>query len=114
MKFKYSKFPGTPTEPFPDRKYALRPVLSITVKKDRKSIIYQAIIDSGADHNIFHAQIGEALGLNIRTGKKLSFWGTGGQQQIAYFHEVVIEVGAGTSSVIAASLMILMFCLMGS
>jgi hypothetical protein len=93
MKFEYSKFPGIPTEPFPDRRYALRPVLPITVKKNGKDLKYHAIVDSGADHNIFHAQIGEFLGIDIKTGKKLNFWGTGGQQQVAYFHDVVIEIG---------------------
>ena len=64
MKFEYLKFPGNPTEPFPNRKFALRPVLPITVKSGGKAIKYGALIDSGADHNVFHAEIGEALGID--------------------------------------------------
>jgi hypothetical protein len=93
MKFRYLKFPAVPTEPFPERRYALRPVLPICVKNGSKSICYYAIVDSGADHSVFHAEIGEALGLEIESGKKLIFWGTSGQEQIAYFHDIIIEIG---------------------
>jgi len=51
------------------------------------------LIDSGADYCIFHAEIGEQIGLLIESGKRLSFFGTGGQEQTAFFHEIKLEVG---------------------
>jgi len=93
MKFDYLKFPAEPTEAFPDRKNALRPVLPIVVKNNDKKLNYLVLIDSGADHNIFHAEIGEELGIDIKKGKKLNFWGTSGEKQVAYYHHILIEVG---------------------
>jgi len=54
---------------------------------------YHTIIDSGADLCIFHAQIGEVIGLTIESGKLLKFTGISGQQLTAYFHDLEIEVG---------------------
>jgi len=93
MKFSYLKFPAQPTEAFPDRKWALRPVLPVTLKNEDKKITIQALIDSGADHNIFNAEIGEILGIDVKSGKKLYFWGTSGQKQLAYYHDIGIEIG---------------------
>src|SRR3990167_6974898 len=52
MKFSYLKFPAQPTEAFPDRKWASRPVLPVTLKNEDKKITIQALIDSGYYHNI--------------------------------------------------------------
>lgn len=93
MKFDYLKFPAEPTEAFPERRNALRPVLPIVVKNKDKKLNYLVLIDSGADHNIFHAEIGEELGIDVKNGKKLNFWGTSGEKQTAYYHHVAIEVG---------------------
>ncbi len=81
MKFNYLKFPSTPNEPFPNRKYALRPVLPVLIKNNGQKINYGAIIDSGADHSVFHSEIGKLLGIEIEKGKKMIFWGTSGQQR---------------------------------
>ncbi len=69
MKFNYLKFPSTPNEPFPNRKYALRPVLPVLIKNNGQKINYGAIIDSGADHSVFHSEIGKLLGIEIEKGK---------------------------------------------
>ena len=61
--------------------------------KEKKEVLYLAIIDSGADLCIFHAQIGEVLGLTIESGKLLKFNGISGEQLTAYFHNIEIEVG---------------------
>ena len=36
-----------------------RPIIPILIKSETKFIIYRALIDSGADYCIFHAEIGE-------------------------------------------------------
>jgi len=93
MKFDYLKFPAKPTEAFPEIHWALRPVLPVTLKRGDKKISVQALVDSGSDYNIFNAEVGEALGLEIKTGKTLSFWGTSESKQLAYFHDITIEIG---------------------
>lgn len=81
MNFKYRKFPTDPNNcPFPNHKSALRPVIQID-------------FDSGADYCIFHATIGEQLGLDIKTGKELTFYGTSGEPQKAYFHKISFKIG---------------------
>lgn len=93
MKFPYQKLPGDPSEAFPKTKYIPRPVIPIHIINDDKRVGYHVLIDSGADYCIFHASIGEVIGLKIRNDKKMFFWGTGGVKQTAYFHHVHIEVG---------------------
>jgi len=93
MKFPYRKFPSKPNDAFPERKYIRRPVIPIGLTYNEKTINYLALIDSGADFCIFHAQIGEHLGINIRNGKKLEFFGIIGDKKEAFFHKVPITVG---------------------
>lgn len=93
FKLDYRKFPAQPTEPFPRRTNVSRPVVPITLIHDQRRVRYLALIDSGADYCIFHAEIGEQIGLQIESGKRLSFFGSSGQEQSAFFHEIKIEVG---------------------
>ena len=94
MKFAYQKYPAIPNPAFPERKRVLRPVIPIgLLGKNGEIYHYEALIDSGADHNIFHAEIGELIGLDVRTGKPIEFWGVTGEKMKAYFHNIKIEVG---------------------
>ena len=93
LRYDYIKFPAEPSVAFPRRFSASRPVIPIRLIKGNKDVRYHAIIDSGADLCIFHAQIGEVLGLTIESGKLLDFNGISGQQLTAYFHDIQIEVG---------------------
>lgn len=94
MNFKYKKFPVDPKKsPFPNKKSAFRPVIQIDFYSSNGKFGYLVLIDSGADYCIFHAKIGELLGLDIKSGKPLTFYGTSGQPQIAYFHKVTFKIG---------------------
>jgi hypothetical protein len=93
MKFPYLKFPAQPTEAFPNRHNTLRPVLPLKLKYNSNQLDYFALIDSGADHSIFHAGIGEGLGLSVKNGNKLHFWGIYDKKQLAYFHKITINIG---------------------
>lgn len=94
MDFKYQKFPTKKeNHPFPDQHSALRPVIKIDFDTLNGKFGYFVLIDSGADYCIFHATIGEQLGLNIKSGKVLTFYGTSGEPQKAYFHKVAFKVG---------------------
>lgn len=55
------------------------------------------MIDSGADFNIFHAEIGEAIGINITDGEEIDFGGI--QSRVGakgYFHDVTLVIGGHT------------------
>jgi len=93
FKLDYRKFPAQPTEPFPRRTSVSRPVVPIALINGSQRIRNLALIDSGVDYCIFHAEIGEQIGLDIESDKRLSFFGTGGQEQSAFFHDVKLEVG---------------------
>ena len=94
MNFRYRKFPvDTKNCPFPNKKSALRPVIQIDFETPSGNFGYLVLIDSGADYCIFHASIGEQLGINIKSSKPLTFFGTSGEPQKAYFHEVTFKIG---------------------
>lgn len=93
MKFPYLKFPAEPNEAFPEKKSTLRPVIPIKICNGDDEINTFALVDSGADHNIFDAEIGKAIGIKIKKGKKLKFWGVGSVQHLAYFHKVKLCIG---------------------
>lgn len=94
MNFRYRKFPVDQDNcPFPDKKSSLRPVIQIDFENPKGNFGYFVLIDSGADYCIFHAKLGEQLGLNIKKGKPLIFHGTSGEPQKAYFHKITFKVG---------------------
>jgi len=93
LRYDYRKFPAEPSQAFPRRFSAIRPVIPIQLIRGGKRVRYLAIIDSGADLCIFHAEIGELLGITVESGKLLQFSGISSQQLAAYFHDIKIEVG---------------------
>ena len=93
MKFEYQKIRAKESEAFPGRKFILRPIIPVILEYKNKKVGYKAIIDSGADYNIFHAVIGEILGLDVKSGKKENFGGISGDKLTAYFHLVNAEIG---------------------
>jgi len=95
LKYDYCKFNSKPSGAFPRRFSISRPVVPIQLIKGRDKVKCLAIIDSGADYCVFHASLGEVIGLTIESGKVDNFSGVSGQQQqlTAYFHDIQIEVG---------------------
>lgn len=93
LRVAYKSFPASPLEPFPNRQFVHRPVVDIFLTFDKKSVEYGALIDSGADFCIFHTEMAEILGIPVAKGRKITFYGTGGTPQTAYFHNVEIEIG---------------------
>lgn len=94
MNFRYRKFPIDPNNcPFPEKRSSLRPVIQIDFDNSNSGFSYLVLIDSGADYCLFHASIGEQLGLDIKRGTPLTFFGTSGTPQKAYFHKITFKVG---------------------
>ncbi|MFA5750935.1 MAG: retropepsin-like aspartic protease [Candidatus Paceibacterota bacterium] len=82
MKFRYAKY-----------NQILRPVIPIKLKNKNQKIGYLVLIDSGADICLFNAEIGEAIGIEIKKGKIKEVFGIGGKASFYYLHRVKIEVG---------------------
>lgn len=71
----------------------LRPIIPLKLSFNDLTIKYEALIDSGADFSVFEAELGEYLGLDIKSGLSESFKGVQGKESsIVYFHKVVVTV----------------------
>ena len=70
----------------------LRPVIPITVRHGRNEIVYQVLVDSGADICLFDEEIALALGIPIRQGAMKTVFGVGGKSSVYYVHRVEIGV----------------------
>lgn len=82
MKFRYARYGAV-----------LRPVIPIKVKHGEREIHYQVLVDSGADICLFSEEVGQELGLDVRSGKTCEVFGVGGKTSIYYLHEIKIIVG---------------------
>ncbi len=93
MQFKYHKISLTPSSDF-FGKALYKPIIPVKISRNGLSLQYAVLIDSGADFCIFDAEIGHALGLNVKQGIEIPF---GGIQSIggtkAYIHRLNIEIG---------------------
>jgi len=92
MKFKYRKIFVGPSLAFPQREFVLRPIIPISLIYKKKSLRYEALVDSGSDYVLFPAELGKKLGIDIESGKKESVSGVSGPALNIYFHHLVIEI----------------------
>ncbi len=93
LRLNYQSFRAEPIAPFPNRQMVFRPVIDIRLLWNSQSTQYRVLIDSGADYCVFHSEIADVLGIRLKGGKKMTFYGTGGTPQVAYFHTIQIEIG---------------------
>lgn len=79
---------------FPYLKFGLfyKPVIPVTFIYKNKQLIYRALIDSGADINIIHAEIGDYLGINVFSGSKHQIGGISGEAT-GYIHNISLQIG---------------------
>lgn len=93
MIFKYFEFP-LGKQSLVLGKSIIRPIIPIKILHNGITAKYAALIDSGADFCIFDAEIGEYLGINVRSGLKEAF---GGVQEkggaVAFFHVITLSIG---------------------
>ena len=82
MKFRYLKTEGMH-----------QPVIPVTLFKDGVHTATEALVDSGANASIFHAEYAEDLGLTLTDGDPVSFIGIVGPPLRAYRHELTVEIG---------------------
>ena len=72
-----------------------RPVAKVTLKAPsvNKFVGIWMVVDTGADYNVFHADIADYLGIALTKGKSMRITGIGGDSIKGYLHEVEIKVG---------------------
>ena len=86
-KFYYTQFPVVDNHGKKIGKVA-RPIIEIVINFRHGKMVgpIEALIDSGADHNLFPAEIASALGINLKKGKKFSTFGISGDEIVVYRH----------------------------
>jgi len=78
---------------------AMLPInIALPSKNAPRSKRFEAIIDSGATRCMFHAQIGQAIGLDIEKGQKETTLGIAGETD-TYRHDVSLYVPGGIIAV---------------
>lgn len=97
MKFKYQKRETIPSEAHPSLKCHARPIIPIKLIYNSNEIDIYALIDSGADWCVFQGNVGQAIGININSGKKQELVGLKQESLVAYFHNIILCVGGWKS-----------------
>ncbi len=84
LSFNYKKLPNG----------ILRPLIRIEVStaRNKDGVPCEALVDSGADFCILKADIGEILGLDIKSGAPFDYRGISGAKSTGYFHRVWLAV----------------------
>ncbi len=70
----------------------LRPVIPVEIEYEGRSVIYQVLVDSGADICIFHSFVAEVLGLDLTKGRKQFVMGLGIEPQPYFIHPVNLHI----------------------
>lgn len=96
MKFPYKKFPLTACDPATKQDFTWRLAIKILLwYKHKRSAPLEAILDTGADHTIFSAEIGEALGVPVSEGAPIPLTGFVREANVVGFlHRVTITIAA--------------------
>ena len=92
MRFPYRKI--NLENPFNSKKFILRPIIPLSIKYQDKTLRFEALIDSGADFNIFPMEIAEKLGISLKNPDQISFAGVGGNIISGIKADVSLEIGS--------------------
>lgn len=90
IRFHYKKIIGF--EGKTQRIVAIRPIIPLRIRHGNRQIRYEALVDSGADFCIFHAELGRILGFDVEKGIRRLFGGVTGQAGTAFIHPVTIDL----------------------
>lgn len=104
MRINYKAFPlANPHPAFPKKSIEWVPAVPIAIVYGHtRSKRFEAIVDSGSMHTLFHADIGKQLGMNIEKGTKGSLGGViGGPKCDVYYHRIKLVIGTDYIEIIA-------------
>jgi hypothetical protein len=105
LRFPYHKFLLAQPNPVSGRSFIERPIIPILVGRPRgQAHKYAAILDSGSDWCVFHAGLGEALGLRFEQGRAQRIVGIESSSGIAFFQDVEVVAGSMRSTFCAGFL----------
>ena len=90
LKFSYKNYPAPKGES--DLCAVLLVQISNPAKHSPPSKRFEALIDSGASRCIFHADIGKAVGFDVRKGEAEETFGISGQSSTLYLHKISLYV----------------------
>lgn len=90
LKLPYVKYLVTPESVKP-AEYVYRPVIPVKLSLGNKMIIFDGLIDSGADECTFPGWIIKTLGGDIHAGEQKIFKGIGGSV-LAYLHKTYLRI----------------------
>jgi len=91
LKFPYSEFKIFPFSSSRRSIRIFRPIIPLTLFYRKKFAQFAALIDSGADYNIFHGDIAAYLGINLTSGSRRNIVGIGGEIK-GYQHNIKIKI----------------------
>lgn len=89
MKFRYEKYGSKEGEIF----YPSLNIEIVNPKTKKISPSYKVLVDSGASSCIFHAWLGERIGIEIDKGEKKQFVGVTDKAGVQYIHPVTMIMG---------------------
>jgi len=69
-----------------------RPLVPIALEGPARTLKFQALVDSGADHSLFHVDVAEALGIDLDTCEKQAVAGIEGVPAQSYVTEIKATV----------------------
>ena len=92
MKFTYREIPILFSPATKRKKFIYRPILPVILIRGKKFVGYEALVDSGADYNIFHSRIAEILGISLTKSHKRQILGIGNQELKGYEHDVNLKI----------------------
>jgi predicted aspartyl protease len=72
--------------------YQLAPLLQVFLRRDVNMRPFLALVDSGASDCIFPESAGVLLGLDVRSGRPLTFYGLARQEAPGFAHSVQLQV----------------------
>ncbi len=76
--------------------YLYRPYIPVTLGYNHRLCKFplDCLLDSGADKNLFPAQWGDLIGINIKRGKLQEHIGIGDAKIQAYRHKITLYIGS--------------------
>lgn len=88
MKFRYQKIPS----PDPKQKWLKRPIIDIRVLGPQGGTTVSALVDSGADHSLFHIDIAKDIGIDLNKSNIAYFRGIEGGRMPTFLERVKIQI----------------------
>lgn len=92
IRFEYTEIDVQPFSSSARKIKLFRPIIPVTIFYDQKFVHMEALIDSGADYNIFHGDVAAYLGINLALGSKKIIHGVAGKIK-GYEHKIDLKVG---------------------